>query len=116
MDKRLMHMTSALQRIQTLLHAGSLRGQYVLIDLALWATVTVLLLLRPVVAMVLLPTGVIFFFLAVVVGFWAEARPIVEHRWAVLGIGLGSILLARLYDEAIRLVDRLRSDVDSSVF
>jgi hypothetical protein len=116
MDKRLMNITAALQRIRTLLQAGTLRGLYVLIDLALWSTVTVLLLLRPVVGLVLLPTGVIFFFLAVVVGFWAEARPIVEHRWAVLGIGLGSILLAQLYDEVTRLVDRLRSHVDSSVF
>jgi hypothetical protein len=116
MDKRLMNMTAALHRIRTFLQAGALRGMNVLIDLALWATVTALLLLRPVVGMVLVPIGVIFFFLALLVGFWAEARPIAEHRWAVLGIGLGSILLAQLYDEVIRILDRLRTDVDKPVF
>ncbi len=115
MDKRLMKMTAATRVIRTLLQAGMLLGMSVVVDLALRATVAALLLLRPVVGMVLVPTGVIFFFLALFVGFWAEARPIAEHRWAVLGIGLGSIMLAQLYDDLIRVVDRLRTDVARSV-
>ena len=107
--------SSALHRIRTLLQAVALRGMMVLIDLALWAVVTSLLMLRPVVALTVVPIGFVFFFLAVFVGFWAEARPIAEHRWAVLGIGLGSILLAQLYDELIRFVDRVRTDVARSV-
>ena len=72
-----------------------------------WALVTTLLILRPVIAMLLVPLGVTLVLLAVLIGFWAEARPIAEHRWALLGIGLGSIALMQVFDGVIGLLDSL---------
>ena len=72
-----------------------------------WAVVTTLLILRPVIAMLLLPLGMMLVLLAVLIGFWAEARPIAEHRWALLGIGLGSIALIQLYDALIGVLAAL---------
>lgn len=109
-----MNTIPGLQRIRIHFTHAAVLAMKAVTSLSLWILVTSLLMLRPVVMMVLMPLGTVFFFLAVVVGFWAEARPIAEHRWAVLGIGLGSVLLAQLYDECIRVADRLRTNESQS--
>jgi hypothetical protein len=74
---------------------------------ACWALVTSLLIARPFVVVALVPLGVLFFLLSVVGGFALEARGLVDHRWALLAIGLGAIALAQIYDGTIRFLDAL---------
>jgi hypothetical protein len=60
--------------------------------------------------MVLIPVGSLMLLMALIVGFLAEARPIYEHRWPLLLIGLCSIALMQIYDSLIRMLEAARGD------
>lgn len=75
---------------------------------ALWCLVTVLLVLRPVAALVLLPLGWTFVLLSVIAGFALGAAPIAEHRWPLLAIGLSAFALLALADALIVRLDSWR--------
>ena len=76
----------------------------------LWALSTTLLLLRPVVAIVLVPAAVLLFFIALIFGFWAKLPHFFEPRWTMIGCSLAAIAFVQSFDGLIRFLDSLRTD------
>jgi hypothetical protein len=88
--------------------AGIAGALAVALHALLWAVITSMLVVRPLLSMVLIPVGSLMLLMALVVGFLAEARPIYEHRWPLLLTGLGSIALMQIYDSLIRMLEAAR--------
>ena len=85
---------------------GSVRAGWAVL---LWLAITALLLLRPLVAMLLLPFGGLLLLGALVFGFWAQTPHFFEQRWAMVGLALGSVLAVQAYDGLVRLLEAARS-------
>ncbi len=74
----------------------------------LWLVITALVLLRPFVALLLLPFGVLLLLGALVFGFWAQTPHFYEQRWAMVGVALGSVLAVQVYDGLVRVLEAAR--------
>jgi hypothetical protein len=73
----------------------------VVMSVLMWAVVTTLALMRPLVA----------FYVAVLGGFLAQVPGIHAHRWEMLFLGLGAIFVMRLFDGIIGgVADAFRDD------
>ncbi|MFM1990390.1 MAG: hypothetical protein RJA99_3347 [Pseudomonadota bacterium] len=83
----------------------------VVMSVLMWAVVTTLALMRPLVALALVPIGYVAFYVAVLGGFLAQVPGIHAHRWEMLFLGLGAIFVMRLFDGIIGgVADAFRDD------
>jgi hypothetical protein len=110
MDDAVNRQTASFRAVLSLCWAAITGALAAALQALLWSVITSMLVVRPLLSLVLIPVGSLMLLMVLIVGFLAEARPIYEHRWPLLMIGLGSIALMQIYDSLIRMLEAARGN------